>query len=96
MHSKCTPKSLSLSKIYLGNCLLRLLDQYHNNPSVGSSGCVVERRTVNGMVVQSHLPPFQNIGNLPVSFGRDTKSRWSFLSGVYAGGSKRSHTGGNV
>ena len=27
----------------------------------------------------------------PVSFGRDTKSRWSLLSGVYARGSKRSH-----
>ena len=32
--------------------------------------------------------------HLPVSFGRDTKSRWSLLSGVYASGSKRSHTGG--
>lgn len=29
---------------------------------------------------------------LPVSFGWDTISRWSFLSGVYARGSKRSHT----
>ena len=37
-----------------------------------------------------------NIGNsvypaLPVSFGGDTKSRRSLLSGVYARGSKRSH-----
>ena len=32
---------------------------------------------------------------LPVSFRRDTKSRWSLLSGVYARGSERSHTGGN-
>ena len=32
--------------------------------------------------------------HLPVSFGRDTKSRWSLLSGVSARGSKRSHTGG--
>ena len=32
--------------------------------------------------------------HLPVSFGRDTKSRWSLLSGVYAWGSKGSHTGG--
>ena len=31
---------------------------------------------------------------LPGSFGRDTKSRWSLLSGVYARGSKISHTGG--
>ena len=30
---------------------------------------------------------------LPVSFGRDTKSRWSLLSGVYARASKRSYTG---
>ena len=37
-----------------------------------------------------------------MSFGGDTKSRWSLLSGVYARGSKRSHqsaldmqTGGN-
>ena len=28
---------------------------------------------------------------LPVYFGRDTKSRWSLLSGVYARRSKRSH-----
>ena len=31
---------------------------------------------------------------LLVFFGSDTISRWSFLSGVYARGSKRSHTGG--
>ena len=67
---------------------------------VGSGGHAVERRTVNrGTVVQSHLPPFRNLGNfvhltLPVSFGRDTKSRWSLLSGVYARGSKRSHIEG--
>ena len=40
----------------------------------------------------------QNFGNsvyptLPVSFGGDTKNRWSLLSGVYAKGSKISHTG---
>ena len=38
----------------------------------------------------------RNFGNsvypsLPVSFGWDTKSCWSLLSGVYARGSKRSH-----
>ena len=32
--------------------------------------------------------------NVSVSFGGDTKSRRSLLSGVYARGSKRSHTGG--
>ena len=55
--------------------------------------------SIEGTVIQSHLPPFRNLGNFvhptePVSFGRDTKSRWSVLSGVYARGSKRSHTGG--
>ena len=55
--------------------------------------------SVEGTGVQNHLLPFQNLGNfvhptLPVSIGRDTKSRWSLLPGVYARGSKRSHTGG--
>ena len=41
----------------------------------------------------------RNFGNsvypaLPVSFGRDTESCQSLLSGVYARGSKISHTGG--
>ena len=47
-------------------------------------------------MVQSHMPPFQNLGNFvhptfACAFGRDTKSRWSLLSGVYARESKRSH-----
>ena len=55
--------------------------------------------SIEDMVVQSHLLAFRNLGNfvhphLSVSFGRDTKSWWSLLSGVYARGSKRSHTGG--
>ena len=50
-------------------------------------------------MVQFHLLPFRNLAisftpHLPVAFGRNTKSRWSLLSGVYARGSKRSHTGG--
>ena len=61
-----------------------------------SGGRAVEV-TIEVTVVQSHLLPFRNLGNfvhltLPVSFRRDTKSQWSFLSGVYARGSKRSHT----
>ena len=45
------------------------------------------------------LRPLGNFGNflyptLPVSFGRDSKSRWPLLSGVYARGSKISHTEG--
>ena len=47
----------------------------------------------------SSPPAFRNLRNLvhstlPMSFGRDTKSRWSLLPGVYARGSKRSHPGG--
>ena len=57
------------------------------------------RLSIEVTVVQSHLPPFRNLGNfihltLPVSFRRDTKSRWSLLSGVYARGNERSHTRG--
>ena len=52
--------------------------------------------TIEWSLVRILLRPFGNFGNflyptLPVSFGRDTKSRWSLLSGVYARGSKRSH-----
>ena len=55
--------------------------------------------SVEGTEFQNHLMPVQNLGNfvhptLPVSFGRETKSRWSLLPGVYTRGSKRSHTGG--
>ena len=45
------------------------------------------------------VEPLRNFGNsvyptLPVSFGGDTKSRRSLLSGVYARGSKIPQTGG--
>ena len=66
---------------------------------VRSSGRVVER-TVNrgdgGSIPPTAVSKLSNFVHLtlPVSFGRDTKSRWSLLSGVYARGSKRSHTGG--
>ena len=67
----------------------------------GSSGRAVEHRTVNrgdgGSIpptAVSKLRQYRSPPHLPVSFGRDTKSRWSLLSGVYARGSKRSHTGG--
>ena len=54
------------------------------------------RLTIEWSRVRILLRPFGNFGNflyptLPVSFGRDTKSRWSLLSGVYARGSKRPH-----
>ena len=50
-------------------------------------------RTVSNPATVTSL---RNFGNsvypaLPVSFGGDTKSRRSLLSGVYARGSKRSH-----
>ena len=54
------------------------------------------RLTIEWSRVRILLRPFGHFGNFlyptfPVSFGRDTKSRWSLLSGVYARGSKRSH-----
>ena len=41
------------------------------------------------------LAPLWNVSNsVYPTFGVDTKSRWSLLSGVYAKGWKISHTGG--
>ena len=56
-------------------------------------------RANNIRVVADSLRQLGNLGKfiyptLPVSFGRDTKRCWSLLSGVYARGSKRSHTVG--
>ena len=53
-------------------------------------------RTVEGSNPTAEFFSLWDFGNsvypaLPVSFGGDTKSRWSLLSGVYARGSKRSH-----
>ena len=56
---------------------------------LGSGGRAVERRTVNrgdgGSIppaAVSKLMQFRSfIPHLPLSFGRDTKSRWSLLSG---------------
>ena len=58
-----------------------------------------DNRVTDWSQVRIPLRPLGNFGNLlyptlPVSFGRDTKSRRSLLSGVYARGSKRSHAGG--
>ena len=58
-----------------------------------------ERRTVNrgdgGSIPPTAVSKLRQFTpHLPVCFGRDTKSRWSLLSGVYARGSKISHTGG--
>ena len=72
---------------------------------MGSDGLVVEHRTVNRGDGGS-IPPTVGTAvsklrhnfvtpHLPVSFGRDSKSRWSLLSGVYVRGNKRSHKGGN-
>ena len=74
----------------------------YNIPCGESGGRVVERRTINRGDGGSFNPTcrrFETLTisftpHLPVSFGRDTKSRWSLLSGVYARGSKISHTGG--
>ena len=59
----------------------------------------LERWTGNRVVLGSNPAAATSLRNfdnsvypaLPVSFGGDTKSRRSLLSGVYARGSKRSH-----
>ena len=71
---------------------------------VWSSGRVVECRAVNqgdgGSIPPTAVSKLRQYNfflftpHLPVSFRTDTKSRWSLLSGVYARGSKRSHTRG--
>ena len=55
--------------------------------------------SIDGTMGQSHLPPFRNLRqfrspHIALSFGRDTKRRLSLLSGVFARGSKISHTEG--
>ena len=62
-------------------------------------GRAVERQA-SGRRDQGSKPPlpFRSLSNfvhptLPVSFGIDTKSRWSILSGVYVRGSKIPHAG---
>ena len=63
----------------------------------------LDRRTGDRGILGSRILlvalPLRNVANsvyptLPVSFGGDTKSRRYLLSGVYARGSKISHTGG--
>ena len=53
--------------------------------------------SVDGMWVQNHLRCFEAWATLftplCLCLGRDSKSRWSLLSGAYARGSKRPHTG---
>ena len=53
---------------------------------------------VKSPAFENNVLPSGNLDNfvhptLPVSLGRDTKSRWSLLSGVYARRSKISHMG---
>ena len=64
---------------------------------VGSGGRALGRRTVNrgdsGSIPPTAVLAISFTPHLHVSFGRDTKSRWSLLSGAYARGSKKSHTG---
>ena len=65
---------------------------------VGRGGHAVECRTVNrgdgGSIPPAAVSKLSFTPHLCVFIGRDTKRRWSLLSGVYARGSKRSHTGG--
>ena len=77
-----------------GRCLL---DCYQKSTSGGRT---VERRTVNrgdgGSIPPTAVLKFRlfRSPHICLSFGRDTKSLWSLLSGVYARGSKIPHTGG--
>ena len=67
---------------------------------MGSGGCLVEHQTVNrgdgGSIPPTAVSKLRQFcsPHIYMSFGRDNKSRWSLLSGVYAKGSKISHTGG--
>ena len=67
---------------------------------MGSGDGAVERPTVNrgdgGSIPPTAVSKLRQCRSphICLSFGRDTKSRWSLLSGVYARGSKTSHTGG--
>ena len=69
---------------------------------VGSGGRAVERRTVNrgdgGSIPPTAVSKLRQFRSphicLCLSEEIDIKSRWSLLTGVYARGSKISHTGG--
>ena len=61
----------------------------------GSHGRHGRAQTINQGDCGS-IPPMavSKLRQLPMSFGSDTKTQRSLLSGVYARGSKISHTGG--
>ena len=68
---------------------------------VGSGGHAVEHRTVNredrGSIPPTAVSKLRQFcsPHICLCLSEETlKSRWSLLSGVYARGSKRSHTGG--
>ena len=93
------PKS-HMSQVICPKFMIRYLCYLCTLDLVGSGGHVVERRTVNrgdgGSIppaAVSKLSQFRS-HHICLSFGGDTKSWWSLLSGVYARGSKISHTWG--
>ena len=63
---------------------------------------MVEHRTVNrgddGSVPPTAISKLRQFHSPHICLGllEETKSWWSFLSGVYDGESKRSHTGVNI
>ena len=67
---------------------------------MGSGGRTVERRTVNrgdgGSIPPTAVSKLRQfcLPHICLCLSEETKSQWSLLSGVYARGSKRSHTGG--
>ena len=64
--------------------------QYHACEPVWYWGILDYSRHVSLLGVKTWLSTLE-IVYISVSFGGDTKSRWSLLSGVYARGSKISH-----
>ena len=78
---QCESRAMPL----LAGCVQSVTPGEHDNGGPVHVACV--RRL-------SRVWHFPSLVVKPVSFGRDTKSRWSFLSDVYARGSKRSHTEG--
>ena len=96
--------SVTVGNDILHACLLCKINNedtifWPSNLSIKASFCKTYKVRNKSLILQfmCNLPPFHNFVNpyLPVSFWRDTKSRWSLLSGIYARKVKQSHAGSN-
>ena len=92
-----------MAALELVECWQALCEYWLSRP-VGNGGCSGAQQTLPITLIEGQMlhcttsknVSLRNFGNsvyppLPVSFGWDTKSRWSLQSGVYARGSKRTH-----